>query len=183
MARRWIDITAPIRNGMEVWPGDPPTRIERIAAIERGDEENISAMSFCLHAGTHIDAPLHYFDRGAAIDTMPLDALIGPARVIHLGEKLMVRRGERVLFKSGGAVLKEEAASLLAARGVRAVGIDGMSIGPPAVHKTLLAAGIWILENLDLSGAAPGRYDLVCLPLCIPGADGAPARAIVRKRS
>jgi arylformamidase len=185
VAAGWIDISVPLRNGMAVWPGDPPTRIERIAAIERGDEENISAMSLCLHAGTHIDAPLHYFEHGAAIDTMPPEALIGPARVMGMGADLAgqkIRRGERILFKSHNAVLTEEAAGFLAQRRVLAVGIDGMSIGPPSVHKVLLGAGVWIIENLDLSAIEPGRYDLVCLPLSIHASDGAPARAIVRPR-
>jgi arylformamidase len=37
-----------------------------------------------------------------------------------------------------------------------------------------------IVEGLDLRAAAPGRYELVCLPLRLEGGDGAPARALVR---
>jgi arylformamidase len=184
--RPWIDISVQLRDGMVVWPGDPPTRIERISAIERGEAENISAMSLCLHAGTHIDAPLHYFEGGAAIDRLPFDAVIGPARVI-LGADLAgqkIRRGERILFKTrnSGVCLTPEAAECLAARGIRAVGIDDLSIGGERVHKILLGAGIWIIEGLDLSAVEPGNYDLVCLPLSIPGSDGAPARAVLRHR-
>ena len=60
-----------------------------------------------------------------------------------------------------------------------------MSVGPFAdggpTHRALLGAGIWIVEGLDLSAIEPGEYDLVCLPLKIEGADGAPARAVLRR--
>ena len=49
-------------------------------------------------------------------------------------------------------------------------------------HRTLLTAGIWIIEGLDLSRVKPGRYDMVSLPLRIAGGDGAPARVALRRR-
>ena len=63
------------------------------------------------------------------------------------------------------------------------VGIDTLSIEAVTrdypVHRTLLGAGVVIVEGLDLSAAAPGPYQLVCLPLRIAGGDGAPARAVL----
>ena len=49
-------------------------------------------------------------------------------------------------------------------------------------HLILLGAGLWIIEGLNLGAVKPGTYELVCLPLRIVGADGAPARAILRSR-
>lgn len=49
-----------------------------------------------------------------------------------------------------------------------------------AVHHALMGAGVWIIEGLDLTNAPIGPCDLVCLPLKIVGADGAPGRAIIR---
>ena len=71
---------------------------------------------------------------------------------------------------------------------MRTVGVDYLSVGGYSrditeTHQILLAAGIWIIEGLDLSKVKPGRYDLICLPLRIPGGDGAPARAILRPRN
>lgn len=204
--RDWIDISVPVCDGMAVWPGDPPTRIERIAAIERGDAFNLSNMSMCLHAGTHVDAPLHYLENAAAIGGLPLEAVVGPARVIAIQDPKSItakeladhriRRGERLLFKTRNrerasfedyVSLAPEAAGYLAGRGIRAAGIDYLSIGPPGedgdeVHRILLGAGVWIIEGLDLAAVDPGKYDLVCLPLNIPASDGAPARAILRRR-
>ena len=48
------------------------------------------------------------------------------------------------------------------------------------ISAILLSAGIWLIEGLNLSAVKPGAYELVCLPLRITGAVGAPARAILR---
>ena len=112
-----------------------------------------------------------------------------------------IRRGERILFKTRGAAARWQtgtfdedyvyvsldAARFLAARGVRLVGVDYLSVGGfredgAETHRTLLGAGIWLVEGLDLGRIAPGRYDMVCLPLKIAGGDGAPARVALRKR-
>jgi arylformamidase len=92
-------------------------------------------------------------------------------------------------FDPGYAHLSAEAAEYLSQRRIRCVGIDYLSIGglePDGenahTHRLLLAAGIWILEGLYLAEIEPGEYDLACLPLRIEGADGAPARALIRRR-
>ena len=72
-------------------------------------------------------------------------------------------------------------------RGVVLVGIDYLSVqrfdDPPDIHKTLLGAGVVLLEGLDLGAVAAGRYELLCLPLKLADSDGAPARAILRRLS
>jgi arylformamidase len=52
---------------------------------------------------------------------------------------------------------------------------------PAPTHRTLLEAGVAIVESLDLRHVEAGEYDFVWLPILIPGSDGGPARAIVRK--
>jgi arylformamidase len=66
------------------------------------------------------------------------------------------------------------------------VGIDYLSVGTYGkdggeTHRILLEAGVWIIESLDLSGVAPGDYELICLPLKVLNSEGAPARAVLRK--
>jgi arylformamidase len=64
--------------------------------------------------------------------------------------------------------------------------MDYLSVAPFAdptpTHRILLAAGVVVLEGLDLRAVTPGPYELLCLPLRIVGSDGAPARALLRSR-
>jgi arylformamidase len=201
----WIDVTMPLLPGMPQWPGNPT--LEIVSRREPGGAV-VSRVALGTHTGTHVDAPSHYLADGATLDDVPLDALIGRARVVAIDaevigagdiEALAVARGERLLLRtrnSGRRVdapfderfvgLRLDAARALAARAPALVGIDYLSIAAfdadgAAVHRALLGAGVWILEGLRLAGVAPGDHDLVCLPLRIAAADGAPARALLRQ--
>ncbi len=205
----WIDISVPIRDGMVHWPGDSPVSIKRVEDIEKGDTANLSAISMGTHSGTHLDAPIHFLKQGQGIDNIPIDTLVGRARVIEIRDPelikpeelvgLGIRDGERILFKTENSshvwqkdefvedfvFISDVAADFLVSRGIRLVGVDYLSVGSfkhggSYVHKTLLSSGIWIIEGLNLSNVTPGNYDLICLPLRIVGGDGAPARAILR---
>jgi arylformamidase len=205
----WIDISVALRNGMVHWPDNPPILIERTLDIELGDVANVSKLSMGAHTGTHIDAPLHFFQKGRGIHTMPLSVGMGQARVIEIRDPesikpeelhpLGIGQGERVLFKTRNSprcwqtddfvedfvYISQEAAGYLAAQQVQTVGIDYLSVGGFSkdgieTHHTLLEAGIWLIEGLDLTNIEPGMYEMICLPLKIVDADGAPARAILR---
>jgi arylformamidase len=206
----WIDISVPLHNGMPVWPGDAPFDRRQALTLRAGDECNLSELSLTAHTGTHIDAPCHYLAGGESIEAMPVSATVGRARVISIRDPQLIRvvelepyrlaKGERVLFKTGNSAhrwktdhfesnyihVTPDTAKYLAACAVQAVGIDYLSIGDAGAggqetHRILLAAGIWIIESLNLEHVEPGEYELVCLPLKIPGSDGAPARAVLRK--
>jgi arylformamidase len=206
----WIDISMPLRNGIVGWPGDVPVEVARRMSIEQGSDYNISMVTLSTHSGTHVDAPLHFIQGGRSIDMVDFDATVGPARVIEITDPESIKPaelegceitpGERVLFKTVNSnkpwpelpfeenyvAVTPEAAAYLVDRKVRCVGIDYLSVGSlnmdssVPTHKTLLAGGVWIIECLYLGGISPGLYDLVCLPLRIEGAEGAPARAIIR---
>ncbi|MGO9241397.1 MAG: cyclase family protein [Bryobacteraceae bacterium] len=205
----WIDISLPIRSGMVVWPGDRPVAVEQTIFMDRGSEYNLTECHFSAHTGTHMDAPRHFLPRGAAIDAMPLEAVLGPCRVVRIQDPAAIRvselparlqAGDRVLFQTANSFnyinlntfsenfvyLSKEAAAALAAARVRTVGIDYLSVGGfhhdmIETHQLLLKAGIWIIEGLDLSRVEAGDYELACLPLKLVGADGAPARAALRR--
>lgn len=198
-----IDISVPVSPSTVSWENGSIPVIERVSSIEAGDGYNLSRLAFSTHTGTHVDAPLHFIEDGGSSDELPLDALIGPALVIgardikeEIGAELVERElpadCERVLFSTRNSELWDQpsfssdfvgispqAASLLIERGVRLVGIDYLSVGVPETHRELLSHGVVLLEGLDMRAVAPGRYRLVCLPLRIAGADGAPARAVL----
>lgn len=205
----WIDISLPLHNAMVHWPGNPPVRIKRVQDLDKGDSHTLSQISMGSHTGTHMDAPLHFIKSGTSIDKLPPGTAIGRARVIEIQDTESIkpqelsghgiRRGERILFKTQNSsrawktdtfiedfvFISKQAAQFLARRGVRVIGIDYLSVGGykrsgGEVHRSLLQAGIWIIEGLDLSLVSPGRYDLICLPLRLEHADGSPARAILR---
>jgi arylformamidase len=192
------------------WPGDPAFHIERAHDQENGDVATVSRMALGVHTGTHMDAPLHFIPNGATIDSMPLDATVGRARVVGIDDPKSIKRaellpygisaGERILFKtrnSAGAwstdqfdedfvFISHDAAAYLAQCGVRCVGVDYLSVcgfreDGVETHHALLGAGIWIIEGLNLHAIEPGVYDMACLPLKLIGSEGAPARAILRR--
>jgi len=209
MAKKWIDISVSLRSGMVHWPDNPPVKIERLKDMNRGAVCNVSVMSLGAHTGTHMDAPLHFFKNGKSLDKLPLEATIGPARVVEIKDREMVRpdelrahnlrRGERILFKTLNSsrcwktdafiedfvYISREAAQYLVDRGIRTIGVDYLSVGGfrrdgLETHRILLGAEVWIIEGINLSKIKPGIYELVCLPLKVLGSDGAPARALLR---
>ncbi|MFI5338570.1 MAG: cyclase family protein [Candidatus Methylomirabilales bacterium] len=203
------DVTRSIHHAMPVYEGDPEVSIEPWLSIARGAPVNVSRLAMGSHTGTHVDAPAHLREGVLGVDQLPLDALIGPARVVDLvasahidvaslrGVDLTSHR--RVLFKTralhrgleetprrGFAGLMEDAARLLVDSGVRLVGVDALSVDPLEstsllAHHVLLDAGVIILEGLDLSAVPAGDYELLCLPLKIRHGDGAPARVVLRE--
>jgi len=154
------------------------------------------------HTGTHMDAPAHLMDDGTTVDRIPPRRLVLPATVVRCpgqtvgpedlaqtevsGRAVLLRtRGSELPrdgFRPGYPYLRPEAAELLRDEGALLVGTDCLSVDPPSgktAHRTLLKAGIPIVEDLMLGGAEPGCYVMVCLPLRIEGGDGAPVRALL----
>jgi arylformamidase len=206
-AMRVIDISVPNGPTQHVYPGDPPPRVEQAKAIRKGDVCNVSLLTMGSHTGTHVDAPHHFIDGAPRLGDVPLDRMVGDALVADLRgcaavdaaalARTSLRAGDILLcrtdnserwaareFQRDFTYLTCDAADLLVERGVRAVGIDYLSIeqfgsADFAVHHRRLGARVFIIEGLDLRAAEPGRYTLVCLPLKFPDLDGAPARAVL----
>jgi arylformamidase len=196
---RIIDVTVPIQPGMPVYPGDPEVSLTLEQSIANGAPANVSRLDFGLHTGTHVDAPMHFIDGAPGAEMLPLDVLVGPAVVVEapgLDDDVALPEGaERILFKTRNSELwanegfSEDFVTVglplarrLAAARVRLVGIDYLSIGDEEVHELLLGLGIVVVEGLDLRNVAAGEYRLVCAPLKVVGADGAPARVLLESR-
>ena len=210
----WIDASASLDPATTpVYEGDAPMQFDFLHDMRKGEGFTLSVYSLGAHSGTHIDAPMHFLRDGASIDRVPLEPLIGAARVIELSDAVQAidaaelnrhewRGAARILFRTRSAqrgwmtsptfhrdfaYLAPDAAQLLADAGVVLVGIDYISIeqfGAPAprTHQILLGKGIPIVEGMRLDAVPAGDYDLVVLPIKVTGHEGAPARAVLRRR-
>lgn len=204
-----LDITTLIHNDMPVFPGDAPPRVTPLGDHARGDRWVTSRLELNSHTGTHLDAPLHLIEGGATVDSLDLNVLIGPAYVLDLlsvEETITARELEganlprdarRVLLKTrNGALWREPGfqtdfvalsgagARWLVSRGVQLVALDYLSAdryqaSDAPAHHALLGAGVIIVEGVRLEVIEPGWYQLICLPLRLQGADGAPVRAVL----
>jgi len=203
------DVTLPLATGMAVYPGDPPFELEAVQDLA-GSGYRVSRLVLSTHTGTHVDAPAHFFAAGATVDQLPLEILMGKARVVEVLARERVERSDleqldlrddlRVLLKTrmSGQMLKPgchedhvyltgDAAAYLAQAGIKLVGFDYLSVDRSGsaefpAHNALLGAGVVVVEGLDLSEVDPGEYDMACLPLRVAGGDGAPARVVLRSR-
>jgi arylformamidase len=152
--RRIWDVSEPLRHGGLVYPGNPPISITPVQSIAAGGTANVSRIDLGSHTGTHVDAPLHFMDGGAGVDELPLDVLIGPARLIAFGDdvlvvdeaelrrhdltgvtRLLIRTRNSAWLASGSAEfhpdfthVAPDAAEYLVSIGVRLVGVDYLSV-------------------------------------------------------
>ena len=203
-----IDVSVPLDASLPTYPGNTPFSLEAMKRVAKGDSSNVSTLHLSAHTGTHVDAPRHYFDEGPGVEALPLELLIGRARVVEIVTRKGIGADEladldlsedvRVLFKTSNSRMwaspefqkdyvgvTQSGAERLVSRGVKVVGVDYLSVeefrkpGAPA-HHALLGAGTIVIEGLNLRDVEPGIYEMFCLPLRIVGADGAPARVVLR---
>ena len=151
--RIW-DVSMPVRTGGLVYPNNPPISITPVQSIAAGNTANVSRIDLGSHTGTHVDAPLHFMEGGAGVDELPLDVLIGPARLIAFGDdvlavgeaelrrhdltgvtRLLIRTRNSAWLASGSTEfhpdfthVAPDGAEYLVSLGVRLVGVDYLSV-------------------------------------------------------
>ena len=201
------DITRPLHATLAPWPGDTAFEHRLTWRMDAGSSVNVGALTMGTHNGTHVDAPFHFLPSGQRMDEIDLSVYVGPALVVDVGgvgwtinrdvlaalpdrvERLLLRTGawpDDAIFPARIPTLAPDVPAWLAARGVRLLGLDVPSVDEIEskdlpVHHALAAAGVHILESLDLSRTAAGEYELIALPLRIVGGDAAPVRAVLRR--
>lgn len=196
-----FDVTVPISDNLPIYEGDPKAKIDICFAIAKGDDANVSEMTFGVHSGTHVDAPNHFIEGTRRVHELELHKLVGRCRVVELGSDVMAvepehlaghEGAERILFKTrnsafwndtDGAFRKDftyispAAAEVLANADVKLVGIDYLSVEQFGskdflTHLALLSQEIVVLEGLDLRKVSAGDYEIACLPLQYIGGAG-----------
>jgi len=203
-----IDLTHTIIPDMPQWPDDrQPLEIHR-HSLHGPDNHMSSSLEFGCHVGTHIDAPLHFLAGEPGIDLLSVDRFVGKGVVIRAGDGespvvlgpescdgVDLKPVDFVLFDTGWdrhwgtdryyrewSYLSVELAELLAAAGLKGVGLDTPSLdtfGGQAAHDICAPAGMINIENLANLGALPREgFTLLVLPLKLEGTEASPVRAV-----
>ncbi len=206
MKGRIRDISQVLRPNLPVWPGDTAFSLKRTWELSDEMPVNVSALGLSTHSGAHADAPLHYDRQGVDIAEVSLDPYVGECLVVDARQSVGAIKTDdlpdldgiqRVLFRTfehfphdawvdNFTAISDETIRFMAANGVKLVGTDAPSIDPQNsktmdAHHAVRDADMRILEGLVLDDIAPGRYELIALPLAIAGADASPVRAILRE--
>lgn len=205
---RVIDVSLAIDAGLPTWPTSEGFRYRDAMRIADGDPANVTVVEMDVHTGTHVEAPMHFLDGGAPLDSIELERFVGPAVVVDVDgpavtaealaalgvpagtQRLLVKTANSARWAAGWGEfdpvyvsLTPDAARWVVDQGVRLVGIDHLSIqlfdDDGETHRILMRAGVAILEGLNLAGVEPGPYTLVAAPLRLVGREAAPVRAVL----
>lgn len=196
------DITAPIYVGMPVYKNKP----EKQPAFETITNGHVTEtrISLDVHSGTHMDAPLHMMNDGATIETIHIEKIVGPSKVLDLThvedgitrkdlEAFDIQKGDFVLFKTKNSFdvefnfefiyVKEDGAKYLAELEIRGLAIDALGVeraqeGHPT-HKALFSKDIVVIEGVQLKDVPVGDYFMVAAPMKLIGTDASPTRVLL----
>jgi arylformamidase len=204
-----FDISRSLSNDLAPWPGDTAFHFELKWKMAEGATVNVGALTMGVHNGSHADAPFHFEQSAETIERMPLETYFGDAVVVDLTAKFETDRtrqitirdlesaadAPRLLVKTGVwrdskvfpewiPVIASDVAEWLGKQEVKLLGLDLPSVDSIDAkvlvnHHALAAAGVAIVESLDLSEVSAGAYHFSALPLRITGGDAAPVRAIL----
>ncbi len=201
----YIDLSHPISDGMPVYPGDLQVSLKQHASLQIEGHTNFN-FTTGMHAGTHLDGPMHLTSSLTRIAELPIGQFAGTGYLVNvLGQKSIdlpesafdqLKPGSVVLFYTGFdqyfgkeeffltyPTLSEATARILVKKQVKIVGMDFPSpdYHPFNIHQILLGNQILILENLtNLSALLPYReFELLAFPLKI-NADSSPVRVVAR---
>ncbi|KAI0764368.1 putative cyclase [Trametes elegans] len=87
MPPTYVDLTHTLDDNVQIYPGDPAFSCCPALTISK-DGLNVQSISMGSHTGTHVDAPYHFFENGAHVDSIPLSAFVGNVVVVDVTSKL-----------------------------------------------------------------------------------------------
>ena len=89
-----LEMTYPFDENAIYWPTAEPFKLEKLdwGVGEGGWWYASNNYSAAEHGGTHVDAPIHFYDKGKTIDQIPLHDWIGPAVKIDVVSECLNNR-------------------------------------------------------------------------------------------
>jgi len=200
-----VDLTQVIENEMPVYPGDIGANLFQFKYLNVNGY-NDHRLEISMHAGTHIDSPMHLTDSKEYICEAPLDFFIEKGCILDVRNQPvikmkteyeeLVKDNSIVLLYTGfdkfygtakyyeeHPVVDLNLCRFLLSKNIKMLGIDMPSPDryPFEVHKFLFENRIFLLENLanldKLAGVT--EFEVIALPLKIK-ADSSMARAVAR---
>jgi kynurenine formamidase len=96
--RRVLDLTHPFDESTIYWPTEDGFKLIREAAgiTEQGYYYAANRFMCAEHGGTHIDAPVHFFEKGKSVDQVSLERMIGPGACVDVAQKCATDRDYEV---------------------------------------------------------------------------------------
>lgn len=200
-----IDLTRQIYDDMPVFPNDEPVKLDHTKTLEE-DGHNYFRLNTGLHAGTHIDTPMHMTNDETYMNEISLDRFIGDGCILDVREQNpieykeeysdIVRENDIVLLYTGydekygseeyyneHPIVDQSLAEFLIKKKVKMLGMDISTPDkhPFNIHKMLFNNDILIIENLtNLSKLLHVKsFEIIAFPLKIK-ADSSIARVVAR---
>jgi kynurenine formamidase len=96
--KRLVDLTHPFDEQTIYWPTEDGFKLIKEAAgfTEQGYYYAANRFMCAEHGGTHIDAPVHFFEKGKPVDQIPLARLLGPGACVDVSQKCSADRDYQV---------------------------------------------------------------------------------------
>jgi len=84
-----LDMTYPYDESTIYWPTAKSFKLEKVSwgVTEGGWWYASNEFSASEHGGTHVDAPIHFAEKGRTIEQIPLEEWIGPAVKLDVTER------------------------------------------------------------------------------------------------
>jgi kynurenine formamidase len=203
--KTYIDLSHPFSDHMPTYPGDEVPQLERINDFEKDGHSNFR-LTTSMHAGTHIDGPMHMTTSRQFVGDISIERFIGSGCLLNaVGENIITRKADYesriipdtivVIYTGFGnkygseeyytkhPIISIELAQLFVERRLKMVCTDTPSPdrSPHTVHTLLLKNRVYIAENLtNLEKLIPlQQFEIIALPLRIH-ADSSPARIVAK---
>lgn len=169
-----IDLSQPLYDGMEVYPGDPEVHIKQIHSLSK-EGWRLRYLQFSTHIGTHADAISHMAEKGVTIDKIPLNKFIG---------KTVLVKPIDVFPKGVGLAFRDSTLGLASFKKIAEAKPLFVIVGDKCdfeleMERKLLRAGIITMAGLMNMDKLPRNKPFMFygVPLKIKDGDGSPIRA------